>query len=167
MSRGRAKECRYSDSLRGFLEEISRTPLLSAEEEKALARAIAQGDENAREQMIRANLRLVVRIASDYSGRGMTLDDLVGEGNLGLIRAVADFDPRFNVRFSTYASYWIKQAIRKALLDKNTTIRLPVYLSRLLRKWDRARATGEPDGIPTRLSTRWQRRSVLPRPRKR
>lgn len=121
-----------------YLDEIRVDPLLSADDERRLAAAIADGDESARQSMIRANLRLVVRIARDYMGRGLSLEDLVGEGNLGLIRATREFDPSFNVRFSTYASYWIKQAIRHALLNTTTTIRLPAHMVGLLTKWKRA-----------------------------
>ncbi len=88
--------------------------------------------------MIQANLRLVVKIAQDYVGRGIALDDLIGEGNLGLIRAAEEFDPRFGVRFSTYASYWIKQAIRHALINTTAAIRLPAHMVGLLTKWRRA-----------------------------
>jgi len=139
MYRAKANEYRASDCLSLFLRDIGETPLLSAQEESDLAEAISRGDTDARDRMIRANLRLVVRIARDFTGRGMTLDDLVGEGNLGLIRAVKDFDPRFQARFSTYAVYWIKQAIRNALLNKQATIRLPVHMVKLLTKWDRAK----------------------------
>jgi RNA polymerase primary sigma factor len=88
--------------------------------------------------MIQANLRLVVKIAREYVNRGMSLDDLIGEGNLGLIRATEEFDPRFGTRFSTYASYWIKQAIRHALINTTATIRLPAHMVGLLTKWRRA-----------------------------
>ena len=88
--------------------------------------------------MIEANLRLVVKIARDYIGRGIALDDLIGEGNLGLIRAAEEFDPRFGTRFSTYASYWIKQAIRHALINTTATIRLPAHMVGLLTRWRRA-----------------------------
>jgi RNA polymerase primary sigma factor len=91
--------------------------------------------------MIQANLRLVVKIARDYVGRGIVLDDLIGEGNLGLIRAAEEFDPRFGTRFSTYASYWIKQAIRHALINTTATIRLPAHMVSLLTKWRRAERT--------------------------
>ena len=99
--------------------------------------------------MIQANLRLVVKIAREYLGRGMTLDDLIGEGNLGLIRATEEFDPRFGTRFSTYASYWIKQAIRHALINTTATIRLPAHMVGLLTKWRRAeRALTREFGYP-------------------
>ena len=91
--------------------------------------------------MIQANLRLVVKISREFVGRGLALDDLIGEGNLGLIRATEDFEPRFGTRFSTYASYWIKQSIRHALLNTTSTIRLPVHMVGLLTKWLRAERT--------------------------
>ena len=87
--------------------------------------------------MVRANLPLVVKIARDFLGRGLPLDDLIGEGNLGLIRAAEDFQPRFGTRFSTYASYWIKQSIRHALINTTCTIRLPAHMVGLLTKWRR------------------------------
>src|SRR6185312_16527114 len=104
----------------------------------ALAEAIARGDRDARTRMIRANLRLVVKIARDYVGRGLVLDDLIGEGNLGLIRAAEEYNPSFGTRFSTYASYWIKQAIRHALTNTTATIRLPAHMVGLLSKWRKA-----------------------------
>ncbi len=121
-----------------YLRQICDDSLLSAAEECTLARAIAAGDADARSRMIRSNLRLVVKIARDYAGRGMTLDDLIGEGNLGLIRASEEFDPAFGTRFSTYASYWIKQAIRHALTNTTATIRLPAHMVTLLSKWRKA-----------------------------
>jgi RNA polymerase primary sigma factor len=111
---------------------------LSAEQERSLAEAIARGDSEARNQLVRSNLGLVFTLARDYFGRGLDLDDLVGEGNLGLIRAAQDFDPRFGVRFSTYASHWIKQAIRHALTNTTATIRLPAHMVKLLSKWRQA-----------------------------
>ncbi|MCS7272021.1 MAG: sigma-70 family RNA polymerase sigma factor, partial [Gemmataceae bacterium] len=96
--------------LETYLREINATALLTAEEEKELARRISQGDIEARDQMVRANLRLVVNIARSYVGKGLSLQDLIEEGNLGLLRAVEGFDPNMNTRFSTYASYWIKQS---------------------------------------------------------
>ncbi len=121
-----------------YLSQIRDDSLLSAAEECTLAAAIAAGDRDARSRMIRSNLRLVVRIARDYAGRGLSLDDLVGEGNLGLIRAAEEFDPSFGTRFSTYASYWIKQAIRHALTNTTATIRLPAHMVTLLSKWRKA-----------------------------
>ncbi len=118
-----------------YLRDIRDDSLLTPEQEKTLAEAIAAGDSDARTQMIRANLRLVVKISRDYLGRGLSLDDLVGEGNLGLIRAAEEFDPKFGTRFSTYASYWIKQAIRHALTNTTATIRLPAHMVGLLSRW--------------------------------
>ena len=118
-----------------YLRQIRDDALLTAAEERELAGAIAAGVSEARSRMIRSNLRLVVKIAREYVGRGMSLDDLIGEGNLGLIRASEEFDPRFGTRFSTYASYWIKQAIRHALTNTTATIRLPAHMVTLLSKW--------------------------------
>lgn len=132
-----AKDCDTSSALNLYLREIREDCLLSAAEEHALAEAIARGDRDARARMIQANLRLVVKIARDYVGRGLVLDDLIGEGNLGLIRAAEEFDPRFGTRFSTYAGYWIKQAIRHALINTTLTIRLPAHMVGLLTKWRR------------------------------
>lgn len=112
---------------------------LSRAQEREMAALIAGGDQAARNRMILANLGLVVTIARKFQGRGLALDDLVGEGNLGLIRAVASFDPDFGTRFSTYAAYWIEEAIRDALLNRTATIRLPAYIVRLLTRWDRAK----------------------------
>ncbi len=138
MYRTEAKECVFSHDLQTYFREINEVSLLTADEERELAVAIERGDDDARSHMIAANLRLVVRIARDYLGRGMSLDDLIGEGNLGLIRAAEDFDPCFGTRFSTYASYWIKQAIRHALINTTATIRLPAHMIGLLTKWRRA-----------------------------
>ncbi|HXG08173.1 MAG TPA: RNA polymerase sigma factor RpoD/SigA [Gemmataceae bacterium] len=123
-----------------YLRDINETPLLSADEEKELARRIATGDSEARDRMVRANLRLVVNIARGYVGRGLGLQDLIEEGNLGLLRAVEAFDPSMNTRFSTYASYWIKQSIRRALTNQVRLIRLPNYLADLMQKWAKATA---------------------------
>ncbi len=121
-----------------YLDQIKTTPLLSAEEERDLARQIQQNsDPMAREQMIRANLRLVVKIAKEYSNPGMTLGDLVAEGNLGLMRAVEEFDPDAGVRFSTYAGWWIKQSIRRAMINAGQPIHIPAYLVKLISKWRR------------------------------
>ncbi len=124
--------------LETYLREINETPLLNAEEEKQLAYRIEDGDNEARDRMVRANLRLVVNIARSYTGKGLGLQDLIEEGNLGLLRAVEGFDPGMNTRFSTYASYWIKQSIKRALVNTAKTIRIPAYMVELLAKWRRA-----------------------------
>ena len=124
--------------LETYLREINETALLTADQEKALARQIATGDTEARDLMVRANLRLVVNIARGYTGKGLALQDLIEEGNLGLLRAVEGFDPNMNTRFSTYASYWIKQSIKRALVNTAKTIRIPAYMVELLAKWRRA-----------------------------
>src|SRR6187402_478807 len=126
--------------LETYLREINETALLSADQEKDLARSIAVGDTEARDQMVRANLRLVVNIARGYTGKGLALQDLIEEGNLGLLRAVEGFDPGMGTRFSTYASYWIKQSIKRALINSAKTIRIPAYMVELLSKWRRATA---------------------------
>ncbi|MBI3465129.1 MAG: sigma-70 family RNA polymerase sigma factor [Planctomycetes bacterium] len=126
--------------LETYLREINETPLLTADQEKELAYRIAEGDQTARDQMVRANLRLVVNIARGYAGKGLALQDLIEEGNLGVLRAVEGFDPTMNTRFSTYASYWIKQSIKRALVNTAKTIRLPAYMVELLSKWRRATA---------------------------
>jgi RNA polymerase primary sigma factor len=117
-----------SDSLRLYLREISRIPLLSAINESRLAERTEQGDRDARNHLIEANLRLVVSIAKKYVGQGLSLEDLIGEGNIGLIRAVTKFDFRKGFRFSTYATWWIKQAITRAILEGTRVVRLPVYI---------------------------------------
>src|SRR5271165_5654491 len=124
--------------LETYLREINEMALLTADEEKTLAHRIAQGDDSARERMVRANLRLVVNIARGYTGKGLGLQDLIEEGNLGLLRAVEGFDPGVGTRFSTYASYWIKQSIKRALINTAKTIRIPAYMVELLSKWRRA-----------------------------
>ena len=133
-----AKERGISAPLDTYLREIRGDALLSAADERSLAEAIARGDRDSRDRMIRSNLRLVVKIARGFLGRGLSLDDLIGEGNLGLIRATSEFDPRFGTRFSTYASYWIKEAIRYALINTTATIRLPAHVVGLLTRWRRA-----------------------------
>jgi len=137
--------------LETYLREINETALLSAQEEKDLARQIAKGDVRARDHMVRANLRLVVNIARGYTGKGLGLQDLIEEGNLGLLRAVEGFDPDVGTRFSTYASYWIKQSIKRALINSAKTIRIPAYMVELLSKWRRAtiRLTDELRRNPT------------------
>jgi RNA polymerase primary sigma factor len=124
--------------LETYLREINETSLLSANDEHELAIAIGSGDGHARDRMVRANLRLVVNIARGYTGKGLSLQDLIEEGNLGLLRAVEGFDPGIGTRFSTYASYWIKQSIKRALINSAKTIRIPAYMVELLSKWRRA-----------------------------
>src|SRR5664279_5943997 len=126
--------------LETYLREINETSLLSADDEHQLAIAIGLGDTQARDRMVRANLRLVVNIARGYTGKGLSLQDLIEEGNLGLLRAVEGFDPAIGTRFSTYASYWIKQSIKRALINTGKTIRIPAYMVELLTKWRRATA---------------------------
>jgi RNA polymerase primary sigma factor len=121
-----------------YLTDLDRTPLLTREEEHDLASRVAAGDYAARDQMVRANLRLVVNIARGYTGRGLDLPDLIAEGNLGLLRAAEGFDPSMNTRFSTYASYWIKQSIKRAVVNTAKTVRIPAYMVELLSKWRRA-----------------------------
>jgi len=124
--------------LETYLREINETSLLSANDEQELALAIGNGSIEARDRMVRANLRLVVNIARGYTGKGLGLQDLIEEGNLGLLRAVEGFDPAMGTRFSTYASYWIKQSIKRALINTAKTIRIPAYMVELLSKWRRA-----------------------------
>lgn len=124
--------------LETYLREINETALLSARDEQELAVKIGEGDTRARDRMVRANLRLVVNIARGYTGKGLSLQDLIEEGNLGLLRAVEGFDPAMGTRFSTYASYWIKQSIKRALINTGKTIRIPAYMVELLSKWRRA-----------------------------
>ncbi|OYP35823.1 RNA polymerase subunit sigma [Rhodopirellula sp. MGV] len=126
--------------LETYLREINETALLTAQEELDLASRIEQGDVEARDRMVRANLRLVVNISRGYTGKGLSLQDLIEEGNLGLLRAVEGFDPTVGTRFSTYASYWIKQSIKRALINSAKTIRIPAYMVELLSKWRRATA---------------------------
>lgn len=122
-----------------YLREINEADLLSREREGELAARIAEGDSEARDCMIRSNLRLVVNIARGYTGKGLPLEDLVEEGNLGLMRAVEGFDPfTYNTRFSTYASYWIKQSIKRALVNQAPKIRVPAYMAELTNKYFRA-----------------------------
>jgi RNA polymerase primary sigma factor len=138
MSSCRAFASTASANLRHYPDNPLDDTLLSAAEERELAGAIAQGDLLARTRLVRANLRLVITIARDFQGRGMALEDLIGEGNLGLIRAAQKFDPRFGTRFGTYARHWIREAIREALINTLPTIRLPNHVVRRLTQWRRA-----------------------------
>ena len=122
------------DPVRMYLKEIGKVPLLSAEEEIELAKRMEQGDENAKKRLAEANLRLVVSIAKRYVGRGMLFLDLIQEGNLGLIKAVEKFDYRKGYKFSTYATWWIRQAITRAIADQARTIRIPVHMVETINK---------------------------------
>jgi RNA polymerase primary sigma factor len=122
------------DSLRLYLRAIGRVSLLTADQEVMLARRIERGDMQAKQQMIEANLRLVVSIAKSYLGRGLTFLDLIQEGSMGLIRAVEKFDYRRGYKFSTYATWWIRQAVTRAIADKGRTIRIPVHMVEKLNK---------------------------------
>ena len=122
------------DPVRMYLKEIGKVPLLSAEEEIELAKRMEQGDENAKKRLAEANLRLVVSIAKRYVGRGMLFLDLIQEGNLGLIKAVEKFDYKKGYKFSTYATWWIRQAITRAIADQARTIRIPVHMVETINK---------------------------------
>lgn len=132
---------RYNDSgdtIQLYMREIGKTPLLTRDEEIKLASRVKRGDRRAREQMIKANLRLVVKISYDYANFGMPLLDLINEGNIGLMKAVERFDPKKGAKLSTYAALWIRQSIRRALSNQSKTIRLPVHVVDKVHKLHRA-----------------------------
>jgi RNA polymerase primary sigma factor len=133
------REYRGTDALQRYLQEMAETPLLTPQEEIALAKRIQKGDRKARTRMIKANLRLVVKIARDYENLGLPLLDLINEGNLGLMKAVDRFNPRKGAKLSTYAAWWIKQSIRRALSNQSRTIRLPVHMSDQVHRMNLAR----------------------------
>jgi RNA polymerase primary sigma factor len=139
------------DSVRLYLREIGKIPLLTAEEELALAKRVVKGDKAAKDQMAEANMRLVVSIAKRYVGRGLDLLDLIQEGNTGLLRAVEKFDPDRGFKFSTYATWWIRQAITRAIADQARTIRIPVHMVETINKLLRTqrRLTQELNREPT------------------
>lgn len=139
------------DSVRLYLREIGKIPLLSADEELALAKRVVAGDKDAKDQMAEANMRLVVSIAKRYVGRGLDLLDLIQEGNTGLLRAVEKFDPDKGFKFSTYATWWIRQAITRAIADQARTIRIPVHMVETINKLLRTqrRLTQELNREPT------------------
>jgi RNA polymerase primary sigma factor len=134
------RESNSHSPLQIYLHDINNTALLTAQDERDLAARVAEGDPYARDHMVKANLRLVVNIARGYLGKGLCLEDLIEEGNLGLMRAVEGYDGTMETRFSTYASYWIKQSIKRALVNTAKPIRIPAYMVELLCKWRRMAA---------------------------
>lgn len=138
-----------TNSVAAYITACKDYPLLSKRQEQELAIRIQDGDTKAREILINSNLRLVMRLAQRQPPCGLDLCDLIAEGNMGLIRAVDGFDASFDTRFSTYASWWIKQAIRRAIMNFGYTIRLPSYLHELIRRWWRAEARLVAMGLPT------------------
>lgn len=133
-----AEDTQQADATRIYLKEIGFSPLLSAEEEVFYARKAQRGDDESRKRMIESNLRLVVKIARRYMNRGLALLDLIEEGNLGLIRAVEKFDPERGFRFSTYATWWIRQTIERGIMNQTRTIRLPVHVLKEINIYQRA-----------------------------
>jgi len=134
--------------LETYLSDIGKIPLLDKDEEKKLARRIQEGDQEARKKMITANLRLVVNEAKNYTDHGLPFKDLIEEGNMGLLKAVDRFDPERGTRFSTYATWWIRQAIRRALTNKSKTVRIPAYMVQILSDFK---------SVQNDLSQRWMR----------
>jgi RNA polymerase primary sigma factor len=126
--------------LEAYFKDINRYPLLTKEEERALAIIVREGNPEARDRMVRSNLRLVVSIAKHYVDRGLPLLDLIEEGNLGLLKGVERFDPAAECRFSTYATWWIKQSIKRALIDTVKAVRIPSYMVEVISKWKKAAA---------------------------
>ncbi len=134
----------FDATIKEYLTEIDEAPLLSWEDEKMLSTAVLEeNDPGARDQLVRSNLRLVVNIAKKFSGRGLTLGDLIEEGNLGLLRAVDTFDPDHGVRFSTYSAWWIKQSIKRAILSNSQPIHIPTYMVELINQWRQVYAEQE------------------------
>ena len=133
-----AEDAATTDPVRMYLKEIGKIPLLSAEEELELAKRISEGDEGAKKRMVEANLRLVVSVAKHFLGRGMQLLDLIQEGNMGLLKAVEKFDYTKGYKFSTYATWWIRQSITRAVADQARTIRIPVHMVETINRVSRA-----------------------------
>ncbi|ADE14592.1 RNA polymerase sigma factor, sigma-70 family [Nitrosococcus halophilus Nc 4] len=135
-----------------YMRDAGKAPLLSAEEEKHYARLAQQGDRKARDRMIESNLRMVIKMATRHVNRGLPLMDLIEEGNLGLIHAVEKFDPELGFRFSTYASWWIEQAIERALMNQVRTVRIPVHVLKTIRRYQReAKRLGQTHNTEPRL----------------
>ncbi len=151
LNQGQYLDDASDDSVRLYLREIGKIPLLNSEEELALAQKVVAGDKKAKDKMAEANMRLVVSIAKRYSGRGLDLLDLIQEGNTGLLRAVEKFDPDKGFKFSTYATWWIRQAITRAIADQARTIRIPVHMVETINKLLRTqrRMTQELNREPT------------------
>lgn len=151
LERGQYFDDASDDSVRLYLREIGKIPLLTAEEELALAQRVVAGEKRAKDKMAEANMRLVVSIAKRYSGRGLDFLDLIQEGNTGLLRAVEKFDPDKGFKFSTYATWWIRQAITRAIADQARTIRIPVHMVETINKLLRTqrRMTQELNREPT------------------
>lgn len=151
LNQGQYLDDASDDSVRLYLREIGKIPLLNSEEELALAQRVVAGDKKAKDKMAEANMRLVVSIAKRYSGRGLDLLDLIQEGNTGLLRAVEKFDPDKGFKFSTYATWWIRQAITRAIADQARTIRIPVHMVETINKLLRTqrRMTQELNREPT------------------
>jgi len=123
------------DPIKAYLKDVRAIPLLTADQEKKLARLVRKGDKQARDKMIRSNLRLVISIAKRYMNLGVPLSDLIEEGNIGLMKSVEKFDPERGFRFSTYAAWWIKQGISRAIIDQGKMIRVPVYMNEEILKY--------------------------------
>ena len=151
LSKGQYFDDVSDDSVRLYLREIGKIPLLNAEQELELAKKVVEGDKRAKDKMAEANMRLVVSIAKRYSGRGLDFLDLIQEGNTGLLRAVEKFDPDKGFKFSTYATWWIRQAITRAIADQARTIRIPVHMVETINKLLRTqrRMTQELNREPT------------------
>jgi RNA polymerase nonessential primary-like sigma factor len=151
LRKGESEVGQLLDPTRQYLDEIGISPLLTADEEKQYGRLVQSGDEAARQRMIESNLRLVVKISRRYLNRGLPLLDLIEEGNLGLIHAVKKFDPERGFRFSTYATWWIRQTIERAIMNQSRTVRLPIHIIKdintCLRAARHLRQTGE--NVPT------------------
>ncbi len=131
-------EPEFMDPIKSYFKDVRDIPLLTAEQEVELAERVQKGDEEARDTMIRSNLRLVISIAKRYINLGVPLSDLIEEGNIGLMRSVEKFDPSKGFRFSTYAAWWIKQAISRAIIDQGKMIRVPVYMNEEIMKYKKA-----------------------------
>jgi RNA polymerase primary sigma factor len=161
-----SRQRQFNASVEPYLSDLREEPTLSAEKEHELAQRVATGDVAARDQLIRANLRLVVAIARRYTSHQVGLDDLIEEGNLGLLRAVETFDPERGTRFSTYAAFWIRQSIRRGMLNCERTIRLPYYATQMLFEWRRtcdqlqARLGRVPSETEVVADLRWTPRQV-------